>query len=783
MRTSLTLFLAVAVASFYYCLPYPLFTAPTATVLTDTQGQLLGAHIAADGQWRFPACSTVPDKFEKAILYFEDAYFHYHIGINPISIVKAIRANLQAKRIVRGGSTLSQQVIRMSRQAKRRTLWEKLWEAVLALRLELGYTKQDILHLYASHAPFGSNVVGIEAAAWRYYGRPPNQLSWGEVCALAVLPNAPTLIYPGKNTPWLRRKRDFLLDKLHNAGVIDATTCTLAKAESLPSKPDQLPQTAPHLLQEASKAGYEGKRITTTLDRDLQLRTGALLKRYHDAYTANEIYNGAIVVVAVETGHILAYHGNIFPDTTRATGAYVNIATAPRSSGSTLKPLLYASMLHAGELLPHTLLPDIPTCIAGFKPQNFSKQYSGAVPASQALARSLNIPSVRMLQDHGIPRFYALLQRLGFVTITQPPDHYGLSLILGGAEVTLEALLSTYASMARTLNHYHRYNALYDPHDYHKIQWHSAAYSTALKPKLTAHPSYFSAASIWHTFEALSVMNRPTEAGSWQLFRSAKKVAWKTGTSYDHKDAWAIGITPEYVVGVWIGNANGAGRPSITGTKMAAPIMFDVFKLLPTTTWFDPPYDDLTKALVCTQSGYRATSACTPTALMYIPTAGLRTQSCPYHQRIHLDSTAQFRVTSDVYSVGKMHTQAWFVLPPAMEWYYKKENPFYKPLPPLASQCCTSPRSDTHNMDIIYPTPHTKIYIPKDFNSKRQKTVFEATHRVTGAHIHWHLNETYLGSTSSIHQLEVDIQAGKYTLTLVDSQGELLTRHFTVLQR
>ena len=334
--------------------------------------------------------------------------------------------------------------------------------------------------------------------------------------------------------------------------------------------------------------------------------------------------------------------------------------------------------------------------------------------------------------------------------------------------------------MARVLNHFHDYSALYDPNDYCGISWQPTVHVTPQRQYLQAQPPFFGAGPIWCTFEALSVMHRPNEAGMWQLFHAAKKIAWKTGTSYDHKDAWAIGITPAYVVGVWIGNADGAGRPGLTGTQTAAPVMFDVFKLLPSTPWFDPPYDDLAEVPVCTQSGYRTGVACKPTMLTLIPTSSLKAKTCPYHQRIHLDAKAQFRVTSDGYDVSKMRAQSWFVLPPTVEWYYKKENPFYKPLPPLAPACAAS-KGPTRNMDLIYPTPYAKIYIPKDFDSRRQKTVFEATHRIARARIHWHLNEKYLGTTHDIHQLEIDAEEGTHTLTLVDEQGETIVRKFTVL--
>ena len=229
--------LPVLFFAFWFCLPEPLFNDPTSTVIVDRQRRLLGAKIADDGQWRFPLKEEVSEQFETCIVQFEDQYFYSHPGINPVSIVRALIQNIRSGEVVSGGSTLSMQVIRLSRKYKSRTVIEKVIEMVLALRLELRYTKHEILALYAAHAPFGGNVVGLEAASWRYYGRPSSQLSWAECATLAVLPNAPSLIYPGKNHQLLLDKRNRLLSKLKEKGLLNNTDYELAIVEPLPDKP------------------------------------------------------------------------------------------------------------------------------------------------------------------------------------------------------------------------------------------------------------------------------------------------------------------------------------------------------------------------------------------------------------------------------------------------------------------------------------------------------------------------------------------------------------------
>lgn len=758
---------------FYFSLPKPLFYQSYSTVIEDEKGNFLSARIAADYQWRFPQSDSVPQKFKTAICCFEDEYFYYHPGVNPVSIARALFQNIHKGRVISGGSTLSMQIVRLSRKNADRTILIKLYEMLLAVRLELGYSKEEIMNMYASHAPFGGNVVGLEAAAWRYYNRPAKMLSWGETAALAVLPNAPALIFPGKNTTIYLKKRNRLLDKLHRLNIIDATSCTLAKAEPLPSKPQPLPHFAPHLLNKLVKDGFVGKRIKTTLNQKLQEKVTAIASKYIRYYASNYIHNAAVLVLDTKTGKILSYVGNVELKN-KTTNQYVDNVVSVRSSGSILKPFLYAAMLNEGEMLPNSLVSDIPTRIGGYAPENFEKTYEGAVPASMALAHSLNIPAVRELQQYSAHKFHYLLKNIGFTSVTQHTEFYGLSIILGGSEVSLFETTSMYASMGRSLVGYVE-QGKYGTDDYRMASY---------IPYQPNEPEYLkdgkiNAAALWYTFQALSTVNRPWGEIGWEYFASTHKIAWKTGTSYGHRDAWTVGVTPEYTVGVWVGNSSGEGRPGLTGVTHAAPIMFEVFKALNAREWFKKPSKDMTRITVCKISGYRASDNC-PVENQWVPKQGIKVKECPYHQPIFLDSTETYRVSASCYPVSSIHIKPWFVLPPAQEYFYRQNHPEYQILPPYMKGCEVQKE---HVIDILEPDNNSAIYIPKGIEGDEGMLIFEAVHRDSKAPLFWHIDNEYITQTMGIHKIEVSPEIGSHTLIVEDEAGNMVKRKFKILSK
>ena len=760
---------------YYFSLPKVLFNEPTCTIIQSSTHKLLGAKIADDGQWRFPSNDSIPRKFEQCIIQFEDEYFYKHVGFNPISIAKAFTQNLKSKRVKRGGSTLTQQVIRLSRKGKRRTYFEKIKEIILATRLEFRHSKKIILKLYASNAPFGGNVVGIEAASWRYYGRRANQLSWAETATLAVLPNAPSLIYPGKNQVRLLKKRNRLLKKLYKNKIIKKLTYELALLEELPQKPYSLPQIAPHLLQKIDKK-YEGELINTSIDINLQRRTNAIVKQHYSELKQNQIYNIAVLVLDVKTRKVLAYVGN--SPTDNAHQKSVDVIDKPRSTGSILKPFLYAAMLDAGEILPNTLIADVPTQIASYNPVNFNQEYDGAVPASRALARSLNVPAVRMLQQFGLDRFYHYLKELQLKDIKYNANHYGLSLILGGAESNLWDITKSYASMSSTINHYDDLQA-----KYYSNEFTEPTYLADKKidfGKVNTEKTLYDAGSLYLTYKALKEVNRPDSEENWEFFDSSKEIAWKTGTSFGFRDAWAVGTTKDYTVGVWVGNADGEGRPGLVGVQTAAPILFDIFAELPKSSWFVKPFDELTKIPVCKKSGYRASEYCTEIDSIAVQSIGLKTKACPYHFWVHLDESESKQVNAGCYPLNKMKHKSWFVLPPLIEYYYKQKNPLYKTLPNFKNSCLSESKKA---MDFIYPKNFTQIFLPKDFSGKTNDVIFRLAHSTANAKVFWYLNETFIGTTKNIHEMAIHPKTnGKHIITVVDEFGNDAKRVIEIME-
>lgn len=751
----------------------PGFHDPCSTVVEDRNGRLLGALIADDGQWRFPPPDSLPQRLKTCIVLFEDKHFYQHPGVDAGALLRAVYLNLSHRRIVSGGSTLSMQVIRLMRKGKDRTIGEKLVEMVLALRLETIYSKEEIFNMYLSNAPFGGNVVGLDAASWRYFACRPSDLTWADAATLAVLPNAPALIHPGRNRELLKEKRNKLLDRLLENGILDTLSWSLSCQEPLPGPPRPLPQNAPHLLA-ALQRDHKGERVQTSLDSRLQIQTQNLLDRHVKKLKENEIHNSSALILEVESGEVLAYVGNTGLGGGEH-GEMVDVIPAPRSSGSVLKPLLYAAMLEEGSILPGMLIPDIPTRMTGFSPKNFSGTYDGAVPASEALSRSLNVPAVNMLREYGVDRFHHFLQDMGMTTLTRLPGTYGLSLILGGAETCLWDLAGIYGGMSRTLNHVYEYSGRYDPQDIRQPD----IFCRELKRAELQEDRRLSASSIWLTYKAMEEVGRPEEEANRDKFSSGRRLAWKTGTSFGFRDAWAVGTDPGYVVAVWAGNADGEGRPGLTGLNAAAPLLFDLFDLLPASDWFDPPFDEMTKVEVCRHSGYRAGPNCEKTDSIWVPLRGLKAPPCPYHFIVHLTPDEQYQVSDRCIDVTDMTHKNWFVLPPAMEWYYKSSHADYRELPPFWPSC--EGENERKTLSFIYPDWGSRIYVPVELDGTMGEAVLELAHRSPETTVFWHLDEKYIGKTTHHHQMGIHPGQGEHLLTVVDEYGESAVVKFYVV--
>jgi penicillin-binding protein 1C len=775
--------------------------------------------VAPDGQWRFPPGPQINGRFAAALLEYEDRRFRYHPGVDPAAVFRALFQNLGAGRVVSGGSTLTMQTIRLSRQSSRReaglparrTLLEKAVEAVLALRLEIALSKDEILALYAAHAPFGGNVVGLEAASWRWFGRSAEDLSWAEAATLAVLPNSPSLVHPGRNRDLLREKRDALLGRLFSRGVIGEETLLLARAEALPAEPLPLPQLAPHLLSriigEQGGGQNTSSRIDTTLDGAMQEQAYRVMNRWAGHFAENGIMNGACLVMDTRSGEVRVYIGNV----RSPEAADVDIITSPRSSGSILKPFLFAAMLDSGDILPVSLVSDIPTRVGSYSPENITRNYLGAVPAASALARSLNIPAVRSLRRYGVSRFARLLRALGVGTLFRPDDEYGLPLILGGAEVTLWDMAGLYAGLARTSLFPFAGEPQFFPAAFYPQSppapanapetGHLAgagqsagadqaagadhlADQPADRGQIPGQPRPYSPGAAWLTLEALAFGTRPGEEAAWQDYAGSRRIAWKTGTSFGFRDAWAIGVTPRWTIAVWIGNASGEGRPELRSAVTASPVLFELFSAFGAGEWFPRPETELRAVEVCAASGFPAGPDCEKLASAEAPRRSPALPPCPYCRTVTLSEAGDRQALAEAGSSRPLVQRKWFVLPPAEEWYYRRWNLDYRPLPPPEPEAAESSGNPAPaSIALFNPEEGSQIYVPIELDGSPGRVLFTAAHRENAARVYWHLDETYLGYTEIFHEMESRPSPGPHTLTLVDMAGNTVTRRFEILAR
>lgn len=804
-RVALIVFIGCLIL-FLWPLPRSIESTAYSSILFSRDGRILAASIASDHQWRFESTQNLPVKYRQSLLLFEDQHFYHHPGVNPFSILRAARNNIREGRVTSGGSTITMQLARLllqeadrqkdKKEKIKRGLIRKFREALLAIKLEWHYSKDDILILYANYAPFGGNIVGISAASWRYFGRPIERLSWAEAALLAVLPNSPSMMHLGRQRDALLKKRNRLLQRLLSENYLTKTDLQLALLEPLPEKPQYLPSVASHLLNHLRQKHPKQHQFISTLDQTIQWNAHRILEQ-HAKRLANEgVHNLALVVIDHQKMETLAYVGNHAWRDQITYSPQVDIIQRPRSTGSILKPILYALMLQEGKLAPTSLLPDMPSLFNGYSPENYDREYRGAVPARYALAQSLNIPSVYMLRDYGIPHFHEKLQQMGISSLFRAADDYGLTLILGGAEASLWELTSVYARMVATaksgsgVEENHPELLLNKLATNLPVEEDKEVDSLALQGEESAsgknpgQKNIIHQGAAWLTLQALIEVTRPGADAHWKDFSNSQAIAWKTGTSYGLRDAWAIGSNGRYTIGVWAGNAGGEPATFLSGQQTAAPVMFDMFNSLQKVSWFEKPEHALKTILVCNDDGFLAAGQCEAEEIQ-IPLESHFNKITPYHRSIHLDATQQYRVHGECESVANMHLRHWFVLPPAQEFYWRQQHADYKSLPAWRQDCQQNALAyeEDQPIDIVYPYKTSRIYIPIDIDGHLGRVIVKAVHRNPDASLYWHIDDQYMGETRVFHDKTLLLEPGKHRITLVDKNGHQMSRIINVLAR
>lgn len=714
-------------------IPIPSYSPSYSKTLVDKNNELISAVVSNEGQWHLPLDQEVPELLQKAIMLYEDEYFYFHPGINPVSVIKSIYANIRSGKIKRGASTITMQVMRIRNKSSSRSILMKCYESMAALKYSLFNRKSRVLREWCEIAPFGGNTIGARTAAFRYFKRSLHQLSIAEMALLAVMPNTPTTINLSVNRDLLFKRRNRLLAKMARNKVITQDDYELGKEEELPEYPYQVPAEAPHLLASLVKEYPQSTLFQTTIDRSIQSKVTQLINEESELLQAEEINNMAAIVVDVTKNELVAYIGN----SKQKSGnfAYVDVLQSYRSYGSLLKPLLYGLALESGTHLPKEYIADTPVNYGEFRPENFDKKFRGIVPLDDIIIQSLNVPSVRLLHELGLNNFYGLIQKLKIKGINKGPDHYGLSVILGGGETTPWEMARIYKGLAQ--------NYLGYAHPYGPVK-------VVTNDKSQNSISYtFSPFSIEYTISAMSNLSRPREEKSWQLFGYDHKIAWKTGTSYGHKDAWAAGFNGQYQVLVWVGNEIGEGRKDLTGIVRAAPVMFKIFNSLPQKSWFTskPNLNLKNSLLVCKETGMLKGSLCKNVYSLKTPHTSHHLKTCSHHA---------IDISGD--TILKFH--------PLVEYYYSAFNPTYKI------------QSSANAVKLIYPSDGMKIYLPKI--NAATKNSFKAECIGTGSRIHWYLNDQFL-STTNTHELLINVNPGTYKLFIVDDEGRSDECHFEVI--
>ena len=527
-------------------------------IVTAADGTLLRAFIAHDGAWRLPVKPGQVDKrYLQLLLAWEDQRFEHHSGVDPVAIGRALTQMALKARVVSGASTITMQVARLL-EPRERTVGAKILQMARALQLDWHLSKDQTLELYLTLAPYGGNLEGVRAASLAWFGKEPQRLTWAEAALLVALPQSPERRRPDRHPEQAKIARDRVIKTLSERGIIPARDAQEAMAEPVPSKRLPFPFHAPHLAQDLHAENHEHAAvITSTIDAGVQVKLEDLARREHGYY--DDGANMAVIIVDNATRGVAAYLGGA---EYWAAAGQVDLANASRSPGSTLKPFIYGLAFDDSIVHPQTLIDDKPTTFGDYEPKNFDRAFQGTVTIAQALQMSLNVPAVALLDRIGPVRLAATLRNAGaeltFPTKGAIPT---LPLALGGVGISLRDLTMLYVAIP------------------------GAGEVAPLRYRASDPPSprfrMFGVPAAWYLFDIMKAANLPDGWSMGQGIERARDVGFKTGTSYGFRDAWAMGFSRRYTVGVWVGRADGSTRPGHFGRNDAAPLLLKVFELLP----------------------------------------------------------------------------------------------------------------------------------------------------------------------------------------------------------
>jgi penicillin-binding protein 1C len=723
---------------------------PPSQAIYDKDGNLLRAFLSSDEKWRLPCClSEISPYLKKAVITVEDRFFFYHPGINPWSLIRALYLNVKHRKIISGGSTITMQVARMM-EHRERTPISKIIEIIRAFKLELCYSKNEILEFYFNMAPYGGNIEGVEAACYYYFQKSPGEISLAQAALLAAVPNSPQQLNPEKFPKRVREKRDEILKYLRKKKVITDEEYLRAINEKTVIENPGIPFVAPHFTDFAHNSYPEKVKVYTTLDRKIQDRCRKILRRHLNKWRKMSITNGAVVVIENKTNSLRALVGSYdFFDESHS--GQVNGAISLRSPGSTLKPLLYAYGIDKGLITQSSVLWDVPVNYAGYVAENYDGKYHGAVTVKEALVRSLNVPATHMLAQIGVRNFVWFLQSNGLSTIDPRQMDYGLSLILGGCDVKLTELTNLYSTLANTGR-------------YRSIRYCEDEPVREGKRILSDGASYI-------TTELLAEVTRPDLPTYWEFSLDRPKVAWKTGTSYGHRDAWSIGYTRGYTVGVWAGNFDGRSSPELIGVRVAGPILFDILNAISGKSdqrWFARPNSVSTRR-VCSVSGMVPNQDCPNTVEeLYLPNVS-PTAECNIHKTFYIDSQTGYRLCRSDLTKRSYEKKVFEIWPPEVATWMERNGYPLDEIPPVSPVF--------HNLIagggpiIRSPSTAFEYQMREGVSIKYQKILLDASVDNSVNKIFWFLDGKLIWSGAPQKKAFMYPEIGEHTLVCQDDHG------------
>ncbi|NUN10577.1 MAG: penicillin-binding protein 1C [Ignavibacteriaceae bacterium] len=723
--------------------PLPRFS----TVITDKDGNLLSAYLTPDSKWRLRSeAGEVSGELIMAILEKEDRYFYYHPGVNIISVARALFVNTFSGDRRIGASTITMQLARMLDPAPRNYI-SKLREAVKAVQFELHYSKDEILSSYLSLLPFGGNIEGVKAASFIYFGKPPEKLSLAEAVTLTVIPNDPNSLRLDRGGDQIVKKRAFWLKKFEEEDVFPSGQIRDALEEPIHTGRLQIEKKAPHLSDYLFTKRTGKDIIKTTIDFRIQSTTEEIVKKYVSRIKAKGMSNAAVLILDNRDNSVAAYIGSAdFTDDQSA--GQVNGIEALRSPGSTLKPSLYAYALDLGIITPRMKMNDIPSNFGGYIPENFDMEFRGEVTMREALLNSLNIPAVKTLQDAGVSGFIDLIERAGANEIKSQRKKLGLSLILGGCGVTLRSLTNLFAVFAAK--------------GYHSdIRYYEGQ-------KLSPRVKIYSEGAVFLISDILSSNVRPDLPVYMEDIAGLSRIAWKTGTSFGKKDAWAIGYDNNYTVGVWAGNFDGSGSPYLTGAEIATPLLFEIFKSIssgkPQVRFSKPPSVQIRD--VCAASGKTPGRLCTKLTNDYYIVNVSRNDHCDAEREFPVTADGKYMYCYDclpddgyIYKTYRIYEQE------LLHWM--KENGRTVDLPPPHNPDCAS-RSVAGAPKIISPSPDFDYLVEA---SEGSELMLQAVASEGVSRLFWYVDNVFFNTTFPGGKLFLKPQNKRIKITCIDDRG------------